>query len=70
MKDPEKAAELRAHLQRLDQQLTADAAAQRRAQLVSGIKVSRQQLHPDRRDHVPCRRAQPLVLEAMLSSGW
>ncbi len=39
VKDPEKAAELRAQLQRVDQQLTADRAAQRKAQLVSGIKV-------------------------------
>ena len=39
VKDPEKAAELRAQLQRLDQQLAADRAAQRRSQLVSGIKV-------------------------------
>ena len=39
MKDPEKVAELRAHLQRLEQQLAADAAVQRRTQLVSSIKV-------------------------------
>ena len=39
VKDPEKAAELRAQLQRLDQQLAADAAAQRKTQLVGGINV-------------------------------
>ena len=48
VKDPGKAAELRAHLQRLDQQLAADAAAQRRAQLVSGIKVNWPDLQADR----------------------
>ena len=39
VKDPEKAAELRGQLQRLDQQLAADRVVQRKAQLVSGIKV-------------------------------
>jgi len=39
VKDPEKAVELRGQLQRLDQQLAADRAAQRKAQLVSGIRV-------------------------------
>ena len=39
VKDPEKAAELRGQLQRLDQRLAADRAAQRKAQLVGGIKV-------------------------------
>ena len=54
VKDPEKAAELRAHLQRLDQQLAADAATQRRAQLVSSIKV--------KMTTVACRPPRPCAL--------